>query len=172
MLEKPLQQIANTIDHLTDLLGRTISWFSLILVLTTFLVVLLRYLFQEGSIPLQESLLYFNAIVFTLGAGYTLKEQGHVRVDIFYVRLSARNQALVEIVGFLLLLAPSMLFIAWISWDYVALSWKIREGSAETSGLPIVYLLKTGIVLLCGTVLLQGISELCKNLLKLRKGIP
>jgi len=169
MSEQLLRKIVNVIDAITDLLGRAVSWFTLFLVLTTFLVVVLRYAFQEGSIALQESLLYLNAVVVTLGVGYTLKEKGHVRVDVFYNRLSARKQAWIDIAGFIFLLAPTMLFIILASWDYIALSWRIREGSAETSGLPLVYLLKSGILFLCGTILLQGISELCKSLLRLRQ---
>lgn len=169
MPQKQLQSVANLIDQWVNTLGRAISWFTLVLVLLTVLVVVLRYAFQIGSIALQESLLYFNAIVFTLGAAYTLKEKGHVRVDIFYARFSVRQQAWVEIFGIMFLLMPSMLFIFWTSWDYVALSWRIKESSAETSGLPLVYLLKTGILLLCGTMLLQGISELLKSLLRLEQ---
>ncbi|MFT4862318.1 MAG: TRAP-type mannitol/chloroaromatic compound transport system permease small subunit [Pseudohongiellaceae bacterium] len=155
--------IAEKIDQFTDKVGRSAAWLSLIMVLVTLTIVVLRYAFQMGSIALQESIMYINALVFTLGAAYTLKEQGHVRVDIFYSKASPRAKALVDIVGACVFLFLTLGFIAWWSWDYVAVSWRIREGSTETSGLPFVYLLKSTIFLLIGLLALQGISELIKS---------
>ena len=145
-------------------------WLASVLVLVTAIVVLLRYAFQAGSIALQESLIYINALLFTLGAAHTLKHDGHVRVDIFYSRMSGRNRALVDLVGTLLLLFPLCGFILWTSWDYVSLSWQIRERSAETSGLPFVYLLKTTILLLAGFLLWQGCAELGKAIKRFTSG--
>jgi TRAP-type mannitol/chloroaromatic compound transport system permease small subunit len=139
-----------------------VAWLALVLVLNTGLVVLLRYAFQTGSIPLQESLIYINAVLFTMGAAYTLKRDGHVRVDIFYSRLSVRHQALINLFGTLFFLMPVCGFILWSSWDYVSLSWQIRERSVETSGLPIVYLLKSTILLLAALLWWQGIAEMLK----------
>ncbi|HSG19149.1 MAG TPA: TRAP transporter small permease subunit, partial [Burkholderiaceae bacterium] len=96
----------------------------------------------------------------------------HVRVDIFYSRLSTRGKALVDTAGILLLRFPVCLFILWTSWDYVAVSWRIREGSAETSGLPYVYLLKTTILLLGGFLLWQGVAELIKAMRLMLDGPP
>jgi TRAP-type mannitol/chloroaromatic compound transport system permease small subunit len=121
---------------------------------------------------LQESLLYLNALLFVLGSAYTLKHDGHVRVDIFYSRMSSRNKALIDLAGTLLLLLPVCGFILWSSWDYVALSWRVREGSAETSGLPFIYLLKTLILVLAALLSWQGVAEILKALRLLRGGEP
>ncbi len=164
-----LQPLATLIDRTITGIGRSSAWLTLAMVLVTALIVVMRYLFRTGSISLQESVIYINAMIFMLGAAYTLKEQGHVRVDIFYRKLGDRGQALIDLAGYLLFLFPSMLFIIYISWDYVAISWQIREGSAETSGLPYVFLLKSSIIVLPLLLLLQGISELCKSLLKFRQ---
>jgi len=126
-------------------------------------IVVLRYVFQIGSIALQESVIYINALIFTFGVAYTLKEQGHVRVDIFYSALNEKKRAWVDLLGSLLFLIPSACFIVWVSWDYVAVSWRIREGSAETSGLPLVYLLKSALLVLPALLLLQGLSEIIKS---------
>ena len=99
-----------------------------------------------------------------MGAGYTLKAQGHVRVDVFYSRFSLRGRAIVDSLGALLFLLPASFFIAWISWDYVSVAWRIREGSPEASGLPFVYLLKTLLVVLPVLLAVQGVSELIKSL--------
>ena len=140
------------------------AWLALALVLVTFSVVVLRYLFEVGSIALQESILYLHASVFLLGAAYTLRVDGHVRVDIFYRHLSARGQAVVDLLGALLLLLPVCGFLLWISWDYAATAWSLREGSRETGGLPYVYLLKTLIPLAAFLLILQGISQMLASL--------
>lgn len=159
-----LLKIADAIDRLNHNIGRTAAWFSLLMVVTTLVVVVLRYGFQIGSIALQESIMYINALVFTLGAAYTLKENGHVRVDIFYSNFTDRTKALVNIFGVIFLLFLTLAFIAWSSWDYVWVSWRILESSPETSGLPFVYLLKSTIYILLTLMCLQGISELIKSI--------
>ena len=140
------------------------------MVLLMALIVALRYLFQTGSIAMQESVIYVNALIFTLGAAYTLKEQGHVRVDILYNRLGVKQKALVDLLGGLVFLLPFAGFIIWESWDYVSVSWRIREGSAELSGLPYVYLLKATIILLALLLIIQGISEILKAIVSIGQG--
>ena len=139
-------------------------WLALALVLVTFAVVVLRYLFQFGSIAMQESILYLHASLFLLGAAYTLKRDGHVRVDIFYRGFTPRGKALVDLLGSLLLLLPVCSFLLWVSWDYVAGAWALREGSPEAGGLPFVYLLKTLIPLAAALLILQGVSQALASL--------
>jgi TRAP-type mannitol/chloroaromatic compound transport system permease small subunit len=158
-----VQRLIAIIDFISERLGRTIAWIAMVMVLVMVSIVVLRYLFQYGSIAMQESIMYMNAAVFALGAGYTLKVQGHVRVDIFFSRQSARRRALIDLTGTAVFLIPSMLAIIWLSWDYVSLSWRLREASPESSGLPYVYLLKTAILVLPALLLLQGVAELLRN---------
>jgi TRAP-type mannitol/chloroaromatic compound transport system permease small subunit len=146
------------IDRLNDWTGRLVAWLTLGMVLVTFTVVVLRYLFDTGSIALQESITYMHALVFMLGASYTLRHDGHVRVDIFYRRFSPIGRAWADLLGVLFLLVPVTLFIGWISWDYVATAWQLREGSREAGGLPGVYLLKAVIPLMALLLLLQGLA--------------
>jgi TRAP-type mannitol/chloroaromatic compound transport system permease small subunit len=162
MAGRILEKTSDRLEKVTERTGTRAAWLAAALVMVTGVVVLLRYAFQTGSIALQESLIYINALLFTLGAAYTLKHDRHVRVDIFYSRMSLRNRALVDLGGSLLLLFPLCGYILWTSWDYVAFSWQIRERSAETSGLPFVYLLKTTILILAGFLLWQGFAEACK----------
>lgn len=158
-----MQRLIALIDGLNHRLGRAVAWVSLLMVLVMVSIVILRYLFQIGSIAMQESIMYMNALIFALGAGYTLKEQGHVRVDILYSRQSPRRRAMIDLFGTVLFLLPSMAAIIWLSWDYVGLSWRLREASPESSGLPFVYLLKSAILLLAALLFLQGIAELLRN---------
>ncbi len=162
-----LQKLVTAIGAFTDLTGRVISWFTLIMVILTFTIVVLRYVFNLGWIAMQESVLYFHGSVFMLGAAYTFKQDAHVRVDIFYHKFSKRNKAWVDLFGTLLLLFPVCIFILIISFDYVSLSWRILEESSEAGGLPFVYLSKSFILLFALTLFLQGVAEVAKNLLVL-----
>ncbi|MDH3526650.1 MAG: TRAP transporter small permease subunit [Gammaproteobacteria bacterium] len=166
MYEK-LHALARGLDSLAELTGRLIAWLTLGTVLITFAVVVLRYVFQTGSIALQESISYLHAAVFMLGAAYTLKHDGHVRVDIFYRALTPRGKAWINLLGTLLLLTPVCAFILYSSWEYVAVSWSMREASQEAGGLDAVFLLKTAIPLMAALLLLQGLSMVLHSILLL-----
>lgn len=158
------------IDRCTEIIGRTAALSSVLMVLVTSYIVITRYVFNEGSIAVQESVIYFNALLFMLTAGYTLKHNGHVRVDIFYSRASEKYRAWADLLGSLLLLMPVNIFIFTYSWNYVMNSWAIQEQSGEPGGLPYVYLLKTLILVLCALLLFQGLAEILRNLVKLYTG--
>jgi TRAP-type mannitol/chloroaromatic compound transport system permease small subunit len=163
-----LNRICNALDALSDWSGRLLAWLTLFMVLITCLVVVLRYGFNQGSIALQEVVLYMHAAVFMLGAAYTLRRDSHVRVDIFYRRLSPRGRAWVDLFGTLCLLLPFTVLIGWLAWQYVASAWVVREGSRETGGLPCVWLLKSLILLMPVMVAMQGLSLVGRCLLTLR----
>ncbi|MBI2381703.1 MAG: TRAP transporter small permease subunit [Gammaproteobacteria bacterium] len=153
------------VDALSTALGRAVSWLTLSLVLVTFAAVVLRYAFQFNSNAMAESLSYMQAGVFMLGAAYTLKHGGHVRVDIFYGHWSPRGKAWADILGTCFLLLPFCAFVAWTCFEYVAQSWQIRERSSEADGLAFVWLLK-GLLLAMPVVLaLQGLAEAGKSTL-------
>ena len=156
------------IDRLNDIIGRGIAWLTVAMVLVTFLVVVLRYVFSIGWIGMQESVVYFHGLVFMLGAAYTLKQNGHVRVDIFYEKMQPKARAWVDLLGAVLLLIPFCVFVLYVSWNYVALSWSLLEGSREAGGLPGVFLLKTLIPVMAILVMLQGISQALHSILILR----
>jgi TRAP-type mannitol/chloroaromatic compound transport system permease small subunit len=164
MLLNFLTKTTDVIDSVTEKTGKLISWFTLLMVLLTFLIVVLRYGFNMGWIAMQESVLYLHGMVFMLGAAYTLKADGHVRVDIFYQKFSVKGKALVNLFGALFLLLPVSIFIFYISFDYVATSWRIMEKSPEAGGLPFVYLSKSLLLLMAVTLSLQGLAEVCRNL--------
>ena len=158
---------ARLLESINEWIGRAASWLSLLMVLMTFAVVVLRYAFDLGWIAMQESITYMHAVLFLTGAAYTLRHQGHVRVDIFYRRFSQRTQAWVDLFGTLFLLMPVCLFIFCISWEYVANSWSLFEGSREAGGLDGGFLLKSMILVMAGLLVLQGVAILlrCKLLL-------
>jgi TRAP-type mannitol/chloroaromatic compound transport system permease small subunit len=154
-----LDRLAHHIDRLSATIGRTVAWCLLFMVLAEFALVLMRYVLGVGSIWLQESVIYAHAAVFMLAAAWTLAADAHVRVDIFYADAAPRTKAVVDLIGALLLLLPFALALAYLSLPYVARSWATFEGSRETSGLPVLFLLKTLIPLFAALLALQGIAQ-------------
>lgn len=151
------------LDRASERLGTSLSWLILLMMLIQFLIVVLRYAFSVNSIPMQESVMYLHATVFLLAAGYTLKHDGHVRVDIFYRAMTPKRKALVDLAGTLFLLLPVMGFVILSSLGYVGKSWAILEGSPDSGGIPGVFLLKTLIPLFAGLMILQALVEAVKN---------
>jgi TRAP-type mannitol/chloroaromatic compound transport system permease small subunit len=151
--------LVKSIERLTVAVGRAASWCTLAIVLLGLAVVLMRYALGFGSIWLQETIIYAHAALFLLAAAWTLKEGGHVRVDVFYATASPRTKALVDLCGALFLLLPFALALLWFSLPYVMRSWTILERSRETSGLPLVFLLKTLIPVFAVLLALQGVAQ-------------
>ena len=160
-----LKSLCRGIDSFTEVTGRAVTWLTVILIVNTCAVVVWRYLLGGGSIALQESMSYIHATLFMLGIAYTLKRGGHVRVDVFHRNFRPRTRAVVDMLGTLFFLIPVSVLIFAMSWDYVASSWAVRETSSEGAGLKIVYLLKTLMLVLPATLILQGVAEFLKNLL-------
>ena len=163
-----MHSVINSIERFIDWSGRAISWLTLLMVIVTFIVVVLRYVFDIGWIALQESITYMHAMVFLIGASWALQQEAHVRVDIFYSRFSGRTKAWIDMLGSLLLLLPVMIFIGWISWEYVIDSWDVLEGSREAGGLPAVFLLKTLILVLSGMLILQALVQAVRSIQAIR----
>ena len=155
-------KLAGPLQRISDWTGRIVAWAMLPMVVVQFVIVLLRYVFDVGWIWMQEGVLWMHAAVFMLASAYTLACDEHVRVDIFYRDMSPGRKRLVDAGGTLLLLLPMMIFLIVVSFDYVAVSWSIREGSREAGGLPypFVPLLKTMIPVTAALVVVQGIASL------------
>ena len=163
---RPLERVANAIDVTNDWIGRSLSWLTLGMVLVTFAVVLMRYVFGIGSTILQESVVYMHAIVFMACAGYALVHNGHVRCDIFYGAASPRAKAVIDIIGTFLFLIPTCILVIWVTWPYAAASWAVLEGSPEgRMGIPGVFLLKTLILVFAGLLALQSVSLVLQSAL-------
>jgi TRAP-type mannitol/chloroaromatic compound transport system permease small subunit len=161
-----LKDFASAIDVMNDLIGRGLSWLTLAMVLVTFAVVLLRYVFGLGSTIMQETIVYMHATVFMACAGFTLVHNGHVRCDIFYGAASPRARAIIDIIGTVVFLIPMCVLIIWVAWPYAAASWEVLEGSPEgRMGIPAVFLLKTLIPVFAGLLALQAVSLLLQSAL-------
>ena len=158
------------LDRLSSITGKITAWLTLFMVIVTFIVVIMRYVFDAGLIWMQESVVWMHAVVFMLGAAYTLHAEEHVRVDIFYRTMSARRRAWVDLAGVVIFLMPLCALLAWASFDFVAQSWRLGESSRESGGLPYPFipLLKTVLLLMPVAVALQGVSLCLKSVQALR----
>ena len=158
------------LGQLSEWTGRIIAWITIPMVVGTFVIVVLRYAFDLGWIWMQEGVVWLHAAVFMLAAAYTLRRDEHVRVDIFYREMSPQNKARVNLAGTVLFLLPLCAFLIWTSWDYVAVSWSIREGSREAGGLPFPFtpLLKSLIPLTAMLIAVQGLADASSALLAFR----
>ena len=123
-----------------------------------------RYLFQTGSIALQELEWHLFDIVILLGIGYTLQQNLHVRVDIFYDSFSERTRNIVDIFAFCFFIFPFSLLIIYIGFDFVMLSFHQLEGSSNPGGLPYRYIVKSLMPLAFVLLGLQVLSELIKRI--------
>lgn len=140
-------------------IGRAVAWLSAVTVLIYFTVVVLRYGFGIGWVGLQESAIYSHSLVFMLAAAWTLREGGHVRVDIFYSQWSEKRRAWVDFLGSAFLLMPFALFLFAVSFNYVGISWRLQESSAEPGGLPLVWMLKTLILVMAVQLAIQALVD-------------
>jgi|TARA_B110000263_G_C15211932_1_gene465673 TRAP-type mannitol/chloroaromatic compound transport system permease small subunit len=156
------------INLINRVIGETVSWLTLLMVLVTVLVVVLRYGFNIGFIWMQESVRFMYSAVFLLCAGYTLFKDKHVRVDVLYLSLSERKKAIVDLLGSIFLLLPVCFVIFYYSWSYVLNSWEQLEGSIEERGLHLVFLMKTFIWLFAILVSMQSLATIINSLIILK----
>jgi len=164
---KALLVLSRAIDALNERVGRVVLWLVLATTLVSAANAGMRYAFGMASNAWLELQWYLFAAIFLLAAGYTLKHNGHVRIDIFYGRLSERGRAWIDLFGALVFLLPLSLLLVWFSWPGFVAAWQHGEMSPDAGGLlrwPVRLLIPLGFALLA----LQGISEILKRIAFLR----
>jgi TRAP-type mannitol/chloroaromatic compound transport system permease small subunit len=162
-----LEKWAARIDRFNEVTGRAVAWLSLLLVLVTAAVAVLRYSFAVGWIWMQDAYLWAFAASFMLGSAYTLRHEKHVRVDTLYGSRGPRFRAWVDLLGTVFFLLPMLAVIFWFSLPYVADSWRSRESSLDAGGLPYVFLLKTVLLVFCIPLAAQGLALAARSALVL-----
>lgn len=162
-----LISVADFIDQLSELTGRTIAWLVLAMVLIICYDVTMRFIFLQGSVALQELEWHMFSLVFLLGCAYTLKNKDHVCVDMLYHSkwMTEKHRAWVGLLGGLLFLVPFCLLIIISSLAFVETSFNFSEGSPDPGGLPYRYILKAVIPVSFALLLLQGIAAIIRDLL-------
>lgn len=163
-----METFAKALDRINSGVGIVIRWSALLMVLLQFFIVVLRYVFGVSFIFLNEGILYLHGSLFMLGAGYTYLVDAHVRVDIFYAKFGTRGKAKIDLFGHLAFLFPAMIILLYWTWPTVQTSWAIWEGPISVGGIPASYLLKSLIPGFCCLILIQGVSTLLKDLLRVK----
>ncbi|MEP0520267.1 MAG: TRAP transporter small permease subunit [Hyphomicrobiales bacterium] len=164
-----MQAWADRLDAINHIVGTTVCWAALLMVMVQFSVVLLRYVFGFSFIALNESVLYLHSTLFMLGAGYTLMVNGHVRVDIFYAKGSEKTRSRIDLFGHLFLLLPSMAVLLYWTWPSVRNSWRILEGPISVGGIPASFLLKSLIPGFCILLIIASVACLLRDIIRLRE---
>lgn len=160
-----LSRASQLIDQINEWVGRAVSWLTTILVVLVCFDVITRYFFSNTAAWIMELEWHLFALIFLFGAGYAFKHDKHVRVDLFYAKLSPKDQALVNIIGSFLFLIPWCLLIIYWSYEYALISYNIGETSPDPGGLPARYMIKFCVSIGMVFLLFQGISVLFKNIL-------
>ncbi len=153
------------IDMLNTWVGRLVSWVTALVVLVVFVDVVMRYAFKISFVFTQELEWHLFAFIFLMGAGYTLQRDGHVRVDIFYQRMSTRQKAWVNLLGVIFFLLPGCYLVISTSLGFVQSSFAVLEGSPDPGGIPYRFILKGCIPAGFILIALQGVSLGFKSLL-------
>ncbi|SLM33009.1 C4-dicarboxylate transporter, small subunit [Desulfamplus magnetovallimortis] len=162
---KALKYYIKIMDAFSEKTGFVISWLSTLLVITVFYDVIMRYVFKNGSIAIQELEWHIFSVIFLLGAAFTLKREGHVRVDILYTKFSTITKAWVDLLGTFIFLIPFCVIVIYSTKLFILASWSVREISPDPGGLPFRYALKAMVPIGFFFLILQGTSEALKNLL-------
>lgn len=155
-------------DGVNEWIGRSAAWLLLALALVQFAIVVLRYVFASGSLWLEEGITYLHASVFMLAIGYATLHDSHVRVSIYYDEFRPRAKAAANLFGAVFMLMPFAAIVLYEGVPYVNRSWAILEGSRESSGLPVVFLLKTLILVYAVLLGLSGSSMIINTVRALR----
>jgi TRAP-type mannitol/chloroaromatic compound transport system permease small subunit len=168
-MNSKLRLFIHLVDTFIEWTGKTASWLVVALILLICYNVTMRY-FARSDIAFQELEWHLFALIFLLGAAYTLKHDQHVRVDIFYQShfMSDYKRAIVNIFGILFLLLPFCILVLTSSWPFVANAFYYNEGSPDPGGLPYRFLLKGSLLIAFSLLILQALADLFRNILILR----
>lgn len=163
-----LLKLENFINRFSDLLGKISAVLFILLLFNVFYNVIMRYLFNDVSIGMQEMEWHLYAAIFMLAIPYALRHDGHVRVDLIYEKLSVRKKAWIDLCGTLILLIPFSILVFWFGIDFAYESFKLGEGSGDPGGLPYRWIIKGVIPFAFFTIFISGLGMLLKAINTLR----
>lgn len=162
-----LLRFSEAIDWINEKIGKAVGWLVVLAVLISALNALSRFSFNLSSNAWLELQWYLFGAVVLMGAGYTLKNNEHIRIDILSSRLSQHTRNLIDVVGHLLFLLPLCVMMLVLGWPFFLRAFTSGEISASAGGLiiwPAKLLIPAGFFLL----FLQGLSELIKRIAVMR----
>jgi len=171
-----LRTFSTAVDRLNGGLGAIIHWLTLIMVLVGAYNAIARYLTRYVGVALSSNALYelqwyIFSLIFLMGAAYGLERDAHVRVDVVYAKFGPKGRAWIDMAGTVLFLLPFSVLMLWVSYPAVRNSWRIREVSPDPGGLAR-YPIKTLILFSFFLLVLQGLSQIVKQVAILRGEVP
>jgi len=158
-----MKKVLKTIDTLSEWSGNLGRWLTLGLVMVIVIEVTMRYAFNRPTSWAYETSIMFGTALYALGFSYTERLNAHVRVDVFYIRLSPRGKAIIDVIGGLLIFLPVIALIVYSSWGWMFHAWKIKEVMVLSYWYPPFYPLRTAIAVGFGLLILQGLAGLFRN---------
>lgn len=159
-LRRKLQKAQSVLTGINTAAGRFVAWFMPLMTAGVLAIIMFASVFRLGWVWPGELVAYMHAILFMTAAAYTLAFDEHVRIDVWFGRMSVRGRAIVNLSGVLFLLVPVCIVILFYSFPYVRDSWATWEHSSEGAGLPAVFVLKSFILVLPILLLMQGAAIL------------
>jgi TRAP-type mannitol/chloroaromatic compound transport system permease small subunit len=138
-----LEKFDKLFEFINDLMGKVLSFLMILLILNVFYNVVVRYCFDGGSIAMQELQWHLFGVIILFGMGYTLRKEGHVRVDFLYVTFSSKIKLIINVGGTILFIIPLAIFIIYGSYDFVMDSYNINEISEDPGGLAYRWIIKS-----------------------------
>ena len=166
-----LINISTLFSYINIIFGYLCAFLVLLMTINVFVVVILRYLFGISFIWMQETYVWMHAYIFMMGAGYAYLNDDHVRIDIIYRDASSKYKRLLNVVGNVCLLIP-FLYIIWsFSFSFVLRSYSMNEISREAGGLPMIFLLKSAILIFVISLFIQVISKIIDDFLGIENSL-
>jgi len=159
-----LLRLEQVINSFSELMGKISAVLFVLMLFNVFIDVVMRYVFNDVSIGMQEMEWHLYAAVFLLGVPYTLKTGGHVRVDIIYDGLSAKTKSVIDMLGCLILLFPFCALVGWYGVDFAREAFELGETSGDPGGLPYRWLIKSVIPFAFFAILISGVGLFLKSL--------
>ena len=163
-----LLKLENIINGFSDLLGKIAGILLILLLLNVFYDVIMRYLFNDVSIGMQELEWHLYSTMFLLGVSFTLRHNGHVRVDLFYERASSKTKGWIDIFGTVFFLLPFVLLVGYYSIDFVINAYEMNEQSGDPGGLPYRWIIKSMITFSFFAIAISGLGLILHSINRIR----
>ena len=157
-----MKQFQILIEKVIDSIANTLAYLLALMIILVFITVFARYMLNVSYVALQELIMYFHAILFMFGVSYALKEKSHVKIDIIYNSLNKKYQYYISMLGTIIFIIPTSIFITYSSMDMVIQSWLLLEGSSEAGGLDLIFILKSVIPITGFLIFIQALSDIIK----------
>jgi TRAP-type mannitol/chloroaromatic compound transport system permease small subunit len=165
-----MKKFLEIIDAISDHTGRIVGWIAVPMIIALIYEVFARYIFHRPTIWSYEITYMIYGTHFLLGAAYTLRVKGHIRIDLLYMRFPPRGRALIDMLGYLVIFFPVMIILVVASYDMAKDAFMIREVSQFTPWQPVLWPFKSVICIGFSLLILQGLAEFIRSVITLVRG--